>query len=187
MTRRTWLLWGAGAAAAAAGAGWRVFSGSGGGTDHVQSAGQAASQAAGGTGANDLWALAFPTPSGGEVRMADLRGKPLVLNFWATWCPPCVKEMPEFDRFAKGFASQGGQVLGLAVDNPKAVREFLARSPVGYTIGLAGFDGTDISRRLGNSSGALPFTAVFDREGRIVQRRLGETHGDDLVAWTRNL
>jgi peroxiredoxin len=192
MTRRSWLLWGAGAAAAAAGAGWRVFSGSS-GTAGATGAGadtgnvQAGAAVANSAEADGLWALTFPTPSGGEVRMADLRGKPLVLNFWATWCPPCVKEMPEFDRFAKGFASQGGQVLGLAVDNPKAVREFLARSPVGYTIGLAGFDGTDISRRLGNTSGALPFTAVFDRKGRIAQRRLGESHGDDLVAWTRNL
>jgi hypothetical protein len=73
------------------------------------------------------------------------------------------------------------------VDNAKAVRDFLARSPVGYAIGLAGFDGTDLSRRLGNTSGALPFTAVFDRKGRITQRRLGETHGDDLIAWTRGL
>jgi thiol-disulfide isomerase/thioredoxin len=193
MKRRSWLLWGAGAAAAAAGAGWRAFGGPHGapigaptgapGSGEARSAAPAAS----GAGADELWGLSFPTPAGGEVRMAGLLGKPLVLNFWATWCPPCVKEMPEFDRFAKGFAAQGGQVVGLAVDNPKAVRDFLARSPVDYAIGLAGFDGTDLSRRLGNTSGALPFTAVFDRKGRITQRRLGETHGDDLIAWTRGL
>ncbi len=186
MKRRPWLLWGAGAAAAAGGAAWRAFSGPA-RAGSVPGPGDAIAATPPAAAADDLWSMSFPTPSGGTISMASLRGKPLVLNFWATWCPPCVKEMPEIDRFAKGFAAQGGQVLGLAVDNPKAVREFLARSPVGYTIGLAGFDGTDLSRRLGNSSGALPFTAVFDRKGQPTQRRLGETHGDELVAWTRGL
>jgi thiol-disulfide isomerase/thioredoxin len=119
--------------------------------------------------------------------MAGLRGQPLVLNFWATWCPPCVKEMPELDRFAKQFAARGGRVVGLAVDNPKAVREFLQRAPVSYAIALAGFDGTDLSRKLGNTTGALPFTAVFARSGALVQRKLGETGYDELQSWTKAL
>jgi thiol-disulfide isomerase/thioredoxin len=110
-----------------------------------------------------------------------------VLNFWATWCPPCVKEMPELDRFAKGFSARGGRVVGLAVDNPKAVREFLHRAPVSYAIALAGFDGTDLSRKLGNTTGALPFTAVFARSGALVQRKLGETGYDELQSWTQGL
>jgi thiol-disulfide isomerase/thioredoxin len=167
-----------------AGGAWRAFSGKAGPAE-VQAATAVASPTA--DTADDLWSLSFPKPDGGVLRMADLRGKPLVLNFWATWCPPCIKEMPDIDRFAKSFSSQGGQVVGLAVDNPKAVREFLARSPVGYAIGLAGFEGTELSRRLGNISGALPFTAVFDRKGRIAQRRLGETRTDELQAWTRGL
>jgi thiol-disulfide isomerase/thioredoxin len=119
--------------------------------------------------------------------MASLRGQPLVLNFWATWCPPCVKEMPELDRFARQFAQRGGRVVGLAVDNPKAVRDFLQRAPVSYAIALAGFDGTELSRQLGNSTGALPFTAVFARSGVLVQRKLGVTADDELQGWTRGL
>jgi len=134
-----------------------------------------------------FWQSSFPQPDGATIAMATLRGAPLVLNFWATWCPPCLKEMPDLDRFARGFAARGGRVLGLAVDNAAAVRQYLAKAPVSYGIALAGFDGTDLSRRLGNSSGALPYTAVFDRGGAVVQRKLGQTHHDELVGWTSRL
>ncbi len=134
-----------------------------------------------------LWQDSFPRPEGGTLAMASLLGQPLVLNFWATWCPPCIKEMPEIDGFARHFAAQGGKVAGLAVDNEKAVREFLARAPVRYAIGVAGYAGTELSRKLGNASGALPFTAVFDRRGAVVQRRLGTTSFDELVRWTQPL
>ena len=67
------------------------------------------------------------------------------------------------------------------------VREFLQRAPVGYAIGMAGFDGTDLSRKLGNTTGALPFTAVFARSGTLVQRKLGETSYDELKSWTQGL
>jgi thiol-disulfide isomerase/thioredoxin len=130
-----------------------------------------------------LWALRFPRPEGGELVMAELRGQPLVLNFWATWCPPCVKEMPQLDRFQNAVASRGWRVVGLAVDGPTPVREFLLRQPVSFAIGLAGLEGTDLSRQLGNERGALPFTVVFGRDGRLVQRKLGETSFDELMRW----
>jgi thiol-disulfide isomerase/thioredoxin len=134
-----------------------------------------------------FWQSTFARPDGSALALSTLRGAPLVLNFWATWCPPCVKEMPELDRFARSFTTQGGHVVGLAVDNPTAVRQFLAKSPVGYLIALAGFDGTDLSRSLGNSTGALPFTAVFNRQGAVVQRKLGETSFDELTRWVAGL
>jgi thiol-disulfide isomerase/thioredoxin len=127
--------------------------------------------------------LRFPTPDGGELALADFRGRPLLLNFWATWCPPCVKEMPLLDQFHRTHQAAGWQVLGLAVDSPTPVRQFLARVPVGFAIGLAGFDGTELSRRLGNESGALPFTVVFGKEGRVLHRKLGEVTPEELAAW----
>ena len=135
----------------------------------------------------DWWALRFDKPEGGELALASLRGQAVVLNFWATWCPPCIKELPEFDRLHRAYSARGVQVVGLAVDGPTPVRQFLARQPVSFAVGLAGFEGTDLSRRLGNNAGALPFTVVIDRQGRVRHRKLGETKFDELTGWVDRL
>ncbi len=184
MNRRTWILAGAGAAAAAAGVAWQIRRAAPLATTPPPDT--RAGLAADAPNAF-LWRASFARPEGGTLAMATLAGQPLVLNFWATWCPPCIEEMPEIDRFARRFSVQGGKVVGLAVDNAKAVREFLARAPVHYPIGLAGFEGSELSRKLGNDTGALPFTAVLDRRGEVTQRRLGTTSFDELVRWTRGL
>jgi thiol-disulfide isomerase/thioredoxin len=181
MKRRPWLLGTAGLAAAAAGVWWQS-------RQAPSSAGDAATTAVPLDPAEAaFWAATFSRPDGTDLPMAPLRGRPLVLNFWGSWCPPCVQEMPELDRFHREWAGRGWQVLGLAIDNPKAVREFLARSPVGYTIGLAGFEGSELTRQLGNSAGGLPFTVLFDRRGAAVQRKLGQVHHADLVGWAQAL
>jgi thiol-disulfide isomerase/thioredoxin len=133
----------------------------------------------------ELWALEFETPGPNRLVMASLRGKPLVLNFWATWCPPCVREMPALDRFAREHGGQGWQVLGLAADNIAAVRKFLAVTPVGFPIALAGFEGIELSRRLGNVSGGLPFTLVCGRDGNPLHRHIGETRYEQLADWAK--
>jgi thiol-disulfide isomerase/thioredoxin len=134
--------------------------------------------------ADALWQLSFATPSGGQLSMASLRGRPLLLNFWATWCPPCVEEMPLLDAFAHQQGSGGWQVVGLAIDQPSAVRQFLGRTPVSYPIGLAGLEGTDLVRSLGNTNGGLPFTVVLGADGAVRQRRMGKLSRADLDAWT---
>ena len=133
-----------------------------------------------------LWSLTFDTPAGAALPMASLRGKPLLLNFWATWCPPCVEEFPLLDTFYREQASKGWQVLGLAIDQPSAVRQFLGRTPVSFPIGLAGLGGTELGKALGNLSGGLPFTVVFDASGGIRQRRMGRVTPADLAQWASN-
>ena len=133
------------------------------------------------------WDQRFPTPDGGELDMASMHGRPLVLNFWATWCPPCIKELPELDRFHREWSPKGWRVVGLAVDGAKPVREFLQKQPLSFAVGMAGLDGSALSRQLGNEQGALPFTAVFDRNGRLAHRKLGQTDFEELSAWARGL
>ena len=130
-----------------------------------------------------LWTQRFDTPAGGSLALAEFRGKPLVLNFWATWCAPCVREMPQFDRFHREYGPRGWQVVGLAIDGPTPVREFLARTPVGYPVGLAGFGGTELSAALGDKTGVLPFTVMIDARGQLREAHAGETSFDQLKRW----
>jgi len=171
MKRRAWLAGGVALAAAATGAGvalWRARSGD---RDAVAA----------------LWGMEFERPDGGRLAMAGLRGQPLLLNFWATWCPPCVKEMPLLDQFHRERQGKGWRVVGLAVDTSAPVREYLARLPMSFPIGLAGLGGVELTRMFGNASGALPFTLVFDRRGRVFDRRLGAVQAADLDRWSREL
>lgn len=132
-----------------------------------------------------FWSQSWDKPDGQPLAAADLRGRPLLVNFWATWCPPCVEELPLLDQFYQSRRAQGWQLLGLAIDQPSAVRTFLARRPLSFPIGLAGLGGTELSRELGNSNGGLPFSVLFDPAGRLVERKLGRLHAEDLERWQR--
>mgnify|MGYP005825371995 CR=1 FL=1 len=132
-----------------------------------------------------FWPLRFERPQGGELAAMSLRGRPLLLNFWATWCPPCVEELPLLDRFAREHRAKSWQVLGLAVDRAEPVRNFLVRQPVGFPIVLGGAPGFDLVRQLGNTSGGLPFTVIFDAAGALTQSKVGPVTEDDLKGWAR--
>jgi peroxiredoxin len=130
-----------------------------------------------------FWASEWQGLDGQPLSMARFRDQPLLLNFWATWCPPCVEELPMLNRFYAEQRARGWQVLGLAVDQPSAVQRFLQRMPLDFPLALAGLGGTELSRQLGNPSGGLPFTVVFGRDGRVAHRKLGQVKPEDLVAW----
>ena len=167
--RRRWLVGGVAAVAAAAGAGfaaWRFRLGEP--SDEAAAA---------------LWQLKFDTPTGGSLAMQSLKGRPLLVNFWATWCPPCVEELPLLDAFFRENAPNGWQVIGLAVDQPSAVRTFLGRTPVSFPVGMAGLGGTELAKSLGNLAGGLPFSVVFGADGSVRHRRMGRVNADDLRQW----
>ncbi|MBX3658570.1 MAG: TlpA family protein disulfide reductase [Ramlibacter sp.] len=135
-------------------------------------------------GANEaLWQLSFETPGGPPLALQTFRGRPLLINFWATWCPPCVEELPLLDRFYGQNSANGFQIIGLAIDQPTPVRAFLQKTPVRFPVGLAGLTGTDLGRSLGNLTGALPFTVVFNAAGEVVQRKMGKVSSEDLQQW----
>ncbi|MGJ7488978.1 TlpA family protein disulfide reductase [Variovorax sp. ZT4R33] len=174
-SRRAWLLGGVAAAAGVAGAGtawWRHATGAG-------------ATPAGEQLPSIFWSSRFERPEGGQLEMASLRGKPLLLNFWATWCPPCVEELPMVDRFFREQAANGWQVVGLAIDRPESVRKFLTRTPVSFPIGITGLDGTELVRELGNTGGGLPFTLVLAADGSVAARKMGQLLPADLDTWRR--
>ena len=132
-----------------------------------------------------FWPLSFETPEGVPLPMQAFRGKPLLINFWATWCPPCVEELPLIDAFYRQNSGKNWQVVGLAIDQPSAVRSFLKRTPVSFPVGMAGLGGTELGKSLGNVSGGLPFTVVLGSSGAILQRRMGRVRPEDLDQWAR--
>lgn len=121
-----------------------------------------------------IWAQNLELPDGGQLRLASYQGRPLVINFWATWCPPCIEELPLLDSFQRSNVSKKWQVLGIAVDNAKAVQRFLAQTPLAFPTPLAGMAGVDLSKSLGNISGGLPFTVVISAAGNIALRHMGK-------------
>ena len=185
--RRQWLAAAAvGGMAAAAGAGWAWWRHGGAGQDPTALLPTMGADASAQASAN-FWTLRFEQPTGGELVVASLRGKPLLLNFWATWCAPCVKEMPLLDQFQRAQAARGWQVLGLAVDSPTPVRNFLARQPMGFPIGLAGMEGVELTKSLGNAGGQLPYSVVFDAAGALRHRKLGAVDEALLATWVTDL
>lgn len=130
-----------------------------------------------------FWAQSFDTPEGGRIAMQSFRGKPLLVNFWATWCGPCVEEMPLLDSFYRENQSKSWQVVGLAVDKPDPVRRFLRRVSVSYPIAMADLSGLELGRALGNSQGGLPFSVVFGADGALIARKIGKLTAGDLQQW----
>lgn len=120
-----------------------------------------------------LYAQQLPDHSGATFDLGTLRGKTVVLNFWATWCAPCIDEMPELAELHREFADRGAIVVGIGIDSPSNIREFAEKHRFPYPLLVAGLGGTELSRQFGNDIGALPFTAVIDSAGRIVERKMG--------------
>lgn len=112
--------------------------------------------------------------------LSQWQGKLLVINFWATWCPPCREEIPEFIRLQDAYRQQGLQVIGIALDDRQAVVEYVQAAGINYPVLVAGNDGSAYARKLGNVLNAVPFTVVIDRPGRVVHRHAGAVSGADL-------
>jgi thiol-disulfide isomerase/thioredoxin len=123
----------------------------------------------------------LPDLGGREVASSAWAGKVVVINYWASWCPPCLAEMPMLIRAQEALRDQGVQIVGIAVDRAQDVAAFLERYPVNYPILIGDLASVELSRRLGNRLQGLPFTVVFDARGRRVFSRVGELTEAELA------
>ena len=173
VSRRHWILAGLGVSAGLAGAlvAWQKFQPHAVMDEAIQ----------------NFWSQEFEKPEGGTLLMKALQGKPLLINFWATWCPPCIEELPLIDAFFNQNKSKSFQVVGLAVDQPSMVRRYLSQRPLSFPVGLAGFNGTELGKTLGNSQSVLPFSVIFDAKGRLLAQKAGKLDQSDLEAWLKKV
>lgn len=118
-----------------------------------------------------LFAATLADPAGKPVRLGDWRGQPMLVNFWATWCPPCLREMPAFSRLQEKHP--GVRFVGIAADSVDNVRAFVAKNPISYPIVLPPDGGIGLMSELGNLRGGLPFTIAVDSAGNARHVRLG--------------
>lgn len=122
--------------------------------------------------------FALPDLKGMVRTPEDWAGSVLVVNFWATWCAPCQKEMPSFNRLQKKYASQGLQFIGIALDEVNQVKHFAMANDIRYPILVGGDTALEVSDSYGNSFGALPYTVFITREGIIKKTFRGEISED---------
>lgn len=128
-----------------------------------------------------LLAMPFTTVEGQTKKLADWQGKILVVNFWATWCPPCREEMPEFSRAQDQYGPNGVQFVGIAIDEAAKVVEFSKKEPVTYPLLIAPPEMPGLTAKLGNQQQVLPFTVVVNRDGKLISSHLGRLTEDNLA------
>ena len=120
-----------------------------------------------------FFANSWQTPDGKTANSENWREKVLVVNFWASWCPPCVEEMPTLDKIAQEYSAKNVLIVGIGIDSAAKIRDFAANYKISYPLLVSGPEVLDVARHLGNSAGGLPYTVVLARDGAVSGRHLG--------------
>ncbi len=123
----------------------------------------------------------LPDVAGNQHAISEWQGKIRVINFWATWCPPCLKEMPEFIALQEQYAAKGLQFIGIAIDDQEPVEKYLASTKVNYPILIGDVTGIALAHQLGNIVDAVPFTVIVNQQGQIIHRQPGEFSKEEIM------
>lgn len=120
-----------------------------------------------------FFAAEFPGLTGEQQAMSQWKGKTIIVNFWATWCPPCLEEMPELSNLYTKYQAENLVVLGISSDELDKIREFSKETPVSYPLLSGDVDAMNISESLGNNKGVLPYTVIIAPDGNIAKTYFG--------------
>ena len=131
----------------------------------------------------EFWQAKVQDLDGATWQLSKLKGKNLLINFWATWCPPCVHELPEIERFHQVWASKGWQTLALAIDSPAAVQAFVNKNSLELPIAMSHEYGLHYLKLVQNPAAGLPFSAIISSSGHILEIKNGPTTFAELNAW----
>ena len=135
-----------------------------------------------------LFEQIFPNSQGQPQALAQWRGKILVVNFWAPWCPPCVEEMPELATWQHQMQGRNVQLIGIGVDSAANISAFMAKNKnIDYPLLVAGAAGIELSQQLGNPQGGLPYTVVIDAQGRVKYQKSGRIALPELTQLAQSL
>ncbi len=128
--------------------------------------------------------ISLPDLDGKQRSLSEWQDKVLVLNFWATWCSPCRKEIPEFIELQKEFGEKGLQFIGIAVEELEPAKEYSKHAGINYPVLVGQPTAINLSVPLGNMISTVPFTVIFDQQGNIIHRQLGEISRDVILEKT---
>lgn len=129
---------------------------------------------------DSLLAKSLTDTRGQAQQLSQWKGKTLVVNFWATWCTPCVEEMPELSSLQREVASGDTQILGIGIDSAVNIAKFAEKYQISYPLLVAGVSGVELSRQFGNQAGGLPFTVLIGKDGTVKKTYLGRLKMDQL-------
>jgi len=129
----------------------------------------------------------LPGLDGKQYSLKDWQDKVIILNFWATWCPPCRREMPGFVELDDEYAANGLQMVAIAIDEKSAVEDFVDSLGIEFPILVGGTDAVRLARQYGNKLGGLPYSVIIDRQGFIRHQVAGELTKQEAIDYIRPL